>query len=113
MIVQISLETEFEWLGRVTNILLQAHSPQFGTFLIVHKLQLRYDKRMPRRLNAYAALAEEEYNLPVYPVVINILPPSANTVIEDRYESTFLGLPAVRHFRVINRYFTFDPLFGL
>ena len=57
---------------------------------------------MPKRMRAYAALAEEKYNLPVYPVLINILPPTPETPIPNRYESNFLGLQATQEYRVIN-----------
>ncbi len=57
---------------------------------------------MPRRLTAYAALAQEHYNRPVYPVLINILPPAANVVVAERYDSYCMGLYARRDYRVIN-----------
>ncbi len=34
---------------------------------------------MPRRMRSYAALAEEKYELPTYPVLINILQTSDRT----------------------------------
>ncbi len=54
------------------------------------------------RMRAYAALAEERYNLPVYPVLINILPPSETMEIVTGYESQVLGLQARQDYRVIN-----------
>ncbi|GET43056.1 hypothetical protein MiSe_78760 [Microseira wollei NIES-4236] len=57
---------------------------------------------MPRRMRAYAALAEERYNLPVYPVLINILQPSPTVAIATAYESEVLGLRALQQYRVIN-----------
>lgn len=57
---------------------------------------------MPKRMRAYAALAEEKYNLPVYPVLINILPPTPETPIPNRYESNFLGLQATQEYQLIN-----------
>jgi predicted transposase YdaD len=57
---------------------------------------------MPRRIAAYAALAEEHYNLPVYPVLINMLPPAATVTVADRYERSFMGMQARRDERVIN-----------
>jgi predicted transposase YdaD len=53
-------------------------------------------------MRAYPALAEEKYKLPVYPVLVNILPPARNVVIPDRYERTFMGLRALQEYRVIN-----------
>ena len=51
-------------------------------------------------MDVYAALGEQKYGLPVYPVVINILPGAASGV--DHYASTVLDLSARRDFRIIN-----------
>jgi len=40
--------------------------------LLLVELQLHYDLEMPRRMQAYAALAEEKYRLPVYPLVLSL-----------------------------------------
>ena len=64
------------------------------------ELQLYPDRNMPLRVDVYAALGEQKYGLPVYPVVINILPGAASGV--DHHESTVLDLSARRDFRVIN-----------
>lgn len=69
---------------------------------MLNELQLRYNTRLPLRMRAYAALAEERYNLPVYPVLINILSPSNTAAIVDSYESQVLGLQARQDYRVIN-----------
>ena len=53
-------------------------------------------------MRAYAALAEEKYGLPTYPVLVNILSPGANVTICDRYQSSLLGLQARQDYRVIN-----------
>jgi predicted transposase YdaD len=47
-------------------------------------------------------LAQEKYGLPVYPVLVNILPPSDPNVVCDRFESNFLGLQSRQDFHVIN-----------
>ncbi len=52
-------------------------------------------------MRAYAALAEEKYQLPTYPVLINILKTS-DTQIPTRYESNVAGLQARQDYRVIN-----------
>jgi predicted transposase YdaD len=57
---------------------------------------------MPQRIRAYTALAEERYNLPVYPVLINILPNSAVEVIPEGYKSELMGIKAAQDYRVIN-----------
>lgn len=46
---------------------------------------------MPKRMRAYAALAEEKYNLPTYPVVVNILK-EGNIEIPTSYQSDFARL---------------------
>ncbi len=57
---------------------------------------------MPLRMRAYAALAQERYRLPTYPVLINILPPPSTLTVVSSYEQEFLGLRAVQDYRVIN-----------
>ncbi|MDH6098999.1 hypothetical protein NWP21_09120, partial [Anabaenopsis sp. FSS-46] len=100
--VQDILNTEFQWIERESDVLLKVLSPEIGEFLLLNELQLRYNKRMPRRIRAYTALAEERYNLRVYPVLINILPPSSKQTIPQRYESEILGITAHQDYQVIN-----------
>ncbi|HEY9795020.1 MAG TPA: Rpn family recombination-promoting nuclease/putative transposase [Leptolyngbyaceae cyanobacterium] len=96
------LASEFQWISRDTDVLVQAYNPQIGNFLVLNELQLRYTNRMPQRMRAYAALAEERYNLPVYPVLINILQPTPGVVIATGYESEVFGLQALQEYRTIN-----------
>lgn len=96
------LASEFQWISRESDVVVKAYHPQIGDFLVLNELQLRYNTRLPRRMRAYAALAEERYNLPVYPVLINILPPSETMEIVSGYESQVLGLQARQDYRVIN-----------
>ena len=56
---------------------------------------------MPRRIQAYAALAEEKYGLLVYSLVFYLLPPSPGVDLPDRYYSEFRGQVARRDFRVV------------
>ncbi|MCL1473920.1 DUF4351 domain-containing protein [Argonema antarcticum] len=77
-------------------------NPQHGDFLILNELQLRYKPNIPKRMRAYAALAEERYDLPTYPVLVNILPPSVSMQIASRYESEFMGLQARQDYCTIN-----------
>jgi len=92
---------EFQWVSRTNDALLRVRSPEYGEFLIANEIQLRPDPKMPRRMRAYAALAEEHYQLPVYPVVVNILSKGAESVI-DHYHLEFMGLKAYQDFKVIN-----------
>ena len=94
--------SEFQWVSRESDVLVRAYSPQDGEFLVLNELQLRYSPRMPKRMRAYAALAEERYNLPTYPVLINILPPASSVAIATRYQSEFRGLQARQDYHVIN-----------
>ncbi|TVR05172.1 MAG: DUF4351 domain-containing protein [Phormidium sp. GEM2.Bin31] len=96
------LNSDFQWVSRENDVLLRVQSTEHGEFLVLNELQLRCDPRMPRRIRAYVALAEERYNLPIYPVLVNILPPSGNPKIPTSYRSEFLGLQAVQDYRVIN-----------
>jgi len=104
------LGSDFQWISRESDVLVKTWSQQTGEFLVLNELQLRYTARMPRRMRAYAALAEENYNLPVYPVLVNILPPSATVAMTllapyanvSSYQSEVLGLVARQDYRVIN-----------
>lgn len=96
------VSSEFQWLSRESDVLVRAYSPEDGEFLVLNELQLRYTAQMPRRMRAYAALAEERYKLPTYPVLINILQPGPSVEIATRYESQFRGLQARQDYRVIN-----------
>jgi predicted transposase YdaD len=96
------LGSEFQWISRENDVLMKVRSPIHGEFLILTELQLRYTTKMPLRMRAYAALAQERYGLPVYPVLVNILPPSDPTIVCDRFELDFLGLQARQDFHVIN-----------
>ncbi|BDI15694.1 hypothetical protein ANSO36C_14960 [Nostoc cf. commune SO-36] len=95
------LNTEFQWISRQSDVVIQAESPQYGKFLILNELQLRHTSEIPRRMRAYAALAEEKYKLQTYPVLINILKIS-NSEIPTSFESNFIGLRAIQDYRVIN-----------
>jgi predicted transposase YdaD len=96
------LNAEFQWVSRESDVLIKAFSPTYGEFLILNEIQLRYSAKMPLRMRAYAALAEERYGLPTLPILINILPPPATVTICNRFESNFLDLQVRQDFRVIN-----------
>ncbi|WP_298913613.1 Rpn family recombination-promoting nuclease/putative transposase [uncultured Nostoc sp.] len=95
------LTSEFQWISRESDVLIRVTSPQNGEFLVLNELQLRYQSKMPRRMLAYAALAEEKYNLPTYPVLINILK-TGNNEIPTSFTSNIAGLRAIQDYRVIN-----------
>ncbi|WP_414512296.1 Rpn family recombination-promoting nuclease/putative transposase [Nostoc sp. PCC 9305] len=96
------LGSEFQWISRETDVLVKAYSATHGDFLVLNELQLRYTAQMPLRMRAYAALAQERYRLPTYPVLVNILPPPSTLTIVSSYEQEFLGLRAIQDYRVIN-----------
>jgi predicted transposase YdaD len=96
------LNSEFQWVSRQNDVLMKAFSPEVGEFLVLNELQLRYNKKVPRRIRAYAGLAEEKYELPTYPVLINILPPASTVTVQGRFETDFLGLKVRQDYRVIN-----------
>jgi predicted transposase YdaD len=95
------LNSEFQWISRESDVLIRAESPQYGKFLVLNELQLRYKPEMPRRMRAYAGLAEEKYNLPTYPVLINILK-TGDVEIPTQYFSSIAGLQVRQDYRVIN-----------
>ncbi|MBP8001332.1 MAG: Rpn family recombination-promoting nuclease/putative transposase [Chloroflexi bacterium] len=96
------LSGEFQWISRANDALLKVHSPVHGTFLVPNEIQLRPDIHAPQRMRAYAALGEEKFHLPTFPVLINILPPAPGTLIASQYHSQFMGLTARQDFKVIN-----------
>ena len=96
------LAEEFKWVSRRTDALMRVATLAGEGFLLLTEIQSSHDPRMPRRMQAYAALAEEHYNLPVYPVIVNIAAPPSGTPIATRYENTFRGLYARRDYHVIN-----------
>jgi predicted transposase YdaD len=100
--VQEFLNSEFQWVSRANDVLLKVSSPRQGEFLLLNEIQFRYTNQMPQRIRAYAGLATERYNLPVYPVLINILPHQTNSTIPTSYSSEFMGIRAHQDYRVIN-----------
>ena len=86
------LGSEFQWISRETDVLIKAYSTTHGDFLVVNELQLRYTANMPLRMRAYAALAQERYQLPTYPVLINILPPPSTLTVVSSYEEEFFRI---------------------
>ncbi len=95
------ISSEFQWVARESDVLVKAHSPDLGEFLILNELQLRYNQKVPRRMRAYTALASEKYQLPVYAVLINLLEASSETIV-NVFESNFAGQRAIQEYQVIN-----------
>jgi predicted transposase YdaD len=96
------LDSDLQWVSRENDILLKVTSPETGDFLLLNELQLRYTSKLPRRMRAYSGLVEEKYELPVYPVLVNILPHVANPEIPTCYQSNFQGIQAYQDYKVIN-----------
>ena len=96
------LSADFQWVSRESDALIRVHSPTHGDFVVVNEIQLHHDPRMPSRMRAYAGLAHERYGEPIYPVLVNILPPPAGVDIPTRFVSEFLGLVARQDYRVVN-----------
>jgi predicted transposase YdaD len=98
--VEGELAGELEFVTRATDSLLRAHGPA-GPFLALTELQLRHDPKMPERLAAYAALARQKYQRPVYVTVVYLLPPPANTTPGEAFHEEFMGQVTHRDFQVI------------
>ena len=98
--VEEVLSGEFQFVSRYSDEILRVRGRE-GSFILALEVQLRVDPRMPRRMRAYAALAEERYDLPVYPVVLYLLPPPEGTPLPGSYHSEFLGIVAHQDVRVI------------
>ena len=88
------IDAQFQWVSRDSDVLIKASSSQHGEFYILNEWQLHYDSGIDYRIDAYAGLAREKYRMPVYPVLVNILPPSRGTVIGNSFRSNFMGLQA-------------------
>lgn len=86
------VSADYEWLGRADDAVILASCPALGRFLVPIEVQLRPDSGMPSRMFAYAGLGAEKSRLPVYPVVIYLLPSQSEVVLESCYHSEFLGM---------------------
>jgi predicted transposase YdaD len=102
LVAQEIIGSDFQWISRENDVLVKVFSPTFGEFLVLTELQLRYLGTMPERMRVYIALAEEKYGLPVYAVLINILPPAQNVIIPSRFERNFMGQQSRQDYQVIN-----------
>ncbi|MBC7797885.1 MAG: DUF4351 domain-containing protein [Pyrinomonadaceae bacterium] len=91
---------EMQFISRDTDSLVRVVSKSAGEILVLFEIQMHYRPEMPRRMRAYAALAEEKYGLLVYPILVNII--STRLHIPTRYESTIMNLSAVQEYRVFN-----------
>lgn len=94
------LSGEFQFFSRETDMLIHIHQSSVGEFLTLFEIQTRYSEEMPKRIRSYAAFAEAKYDLPVFPILINILPTQQD--IPTCYESNFMGIYARQDYRVIN-----------
>lgn len=95
------ISSDFQWISRQNDILILTADPiKEENIIILCEIQLSYTNKMPRRIRAYTALAEEKYELPVYPVLVNILPTNQN--IQYKYESTCYGLYGYQDYKVLN-----------
>lgn len=101
LIIEAELSSDFQFIEGTSSSLLQVYTPQDGRFLILTELTFNPKPRTPTRLTAYAALAREKYNLPVFVTVIYFLPPPADTTIESAFHSDFRGQQTHQDFQVI------------
>ncbi|MBX3055623.1 MAG: hypothetical protein KF770_04045 [Anaerolineae bacterium] len=65
------------------------------------ELQLQYDATMPARLQNYAAMARQKFDLPIVPIVIYLTPPPAGIELASAYHSEFMGLVTHQDFKAI------------
>lgn len=99
--VEAELSGEFQIVTRSTDTLMRVRDEAGQIFLVLTELQTRYDRQIPQRLAAYAALAREKYRLPVYVTVLYLLPPPAGVAIQRFFRSEFYGQVAHQDFDVI------------
>jgi predicted transposase YdaD len=43
---------DFQWVSSESDVLVRAFSPEIGPFPVLNEVQLRYDSRMPSRMDA-------------------------------------------------------------
>lgn len=98
--VDENLSGEFQFILRQSDELFRVRGQQ-GLFLLLVEVQLHIDKRMPRRMRAYTALAEEKYDLSAYPVVFYLLTPKSGVTLPTSYHDEFMGLTAHQDFHVV------------
>jgi predicted transposase YdaD len=96
------LDPEFRLVFRQSDTLLPVTDAAGRRFIILFELQYLLDMEMPWRVNAYCAVAEQRYRLPVFAVVVNFQPPPAGMVVPSVFESECFGLRVRREYRVIN-----------
>ncbi|NHZ71461.1 MAG: hypothetical protein GWP17_00010 [Aquificales bacterium] len=101
IVVEAELSGEFQFIGRASDSLLRVHSKNEKSFLSLTELQLRHDKKMPKRTTAYVALARHKYNLEVYVTIVYLLPPSESTSIASSFHTEFMGQIGHQDFQVI------------
>lgn len=87
------LNTEFQLVSRQTDALVRVKTSSVGEFLVLFEFQTRYTLDMPERMHAYTALAKAKFSLPVYPILINILPYGKEIPHCD--SSEFLGIKSL------------------
>ncbi len=98
--VKAALTEEFQFVLRHSDELLLVEG-ESGSFLVLTELQLHRDPKMGLRMRAYAGLAEQRYELPVYPVVMVLLPPGDGNSGVACYHGEFMGLVAHQDYRVV------------
>lgn len=99
--VEAELSSEFQFIARASDSLLQVRNKDGQPFLSLTELQLRYAQDMPDRLNAYAALAQHKYKLDVYVTVVYLLAPAAGVRLPTAFHREFMGQLDHRDFQII------------
>jgi predicted transposase YdaD len=98
--IEAELSEGLQFIVRESDILLQVKG-KAGRFLVLTELQTYYDPNMARRLAAYAALAREKYQHPVYVTVVYLLPPPSNAAPAKAFHEEFMGQMAHQDYEVI------------
>jgi hypothetical protein len=90
------------WVRGDRELLIKVKSGRQGEFMVLNRWELDYNRNVPGRIAASAGMAREKYRLPVYPVLVNVLRPSYETVISNSFESSCFDLQVRRDFKVVN-----------
>ncbi|MCI0397622.1 MAG: DUF4351 domain-containing protein [Chloroflexi bacterium] len=101
LVVTNVLSTEFQFVARRGDSLLQVQRPDGQTFGALAELQLLYDAKMPARVQNYTAMARQKFEMPIVPIVVYLTEPGPDTEVVTAYHSEFMGLVTHQDFKVI------------
>lgn len=98
--VEAILTTDFQFISRQSDSLLQVRGPA-GVFGVLSELQLAYDDGMPARIQNYVAMGRQKLGISIVPVVVYLTEPPDGTKIATAFHQEFMGLVTHQDFFVV------------